>query len=291
MSQAKTTTPRAPHGAEAVLADWRTDQEYQLRSQRTIDEREEFMRRYFTRTGIGPLDLTTAGIKKYVSSPSGKPVKPGTQWLYQQHFRAYCKWLVVTERRDDNPTERLPPISKPQGTPRPVSESELGRILSKADGPTRVMVLLGAFAGLRVHEIAKVDGRDYDPTTGKLHVIGKRRSDYFLDLHPVLRDAVSAYPPKGPWFPALDEEGKPTKAAITRQQAAAAIKGAIVRAGVNASAHMLRHRYGTELLNQTQNIRTVQELMRHSSISSTQIYTKVSSQARADAIASLPVPE
>ncbi len=283
--------PRASDEAEAILAEWRFDQQYQLRAKRTIDEREEFMRRYFIRKGVLPLELTTDGIKRYVSAPSGKAVKPGTQWLYQQHFRAYCKWLVVTERRDDNPTERLPPITKPSGTPKPVSESELGRILRNAEGPTNVMVLLGAFAGLRVHEIAKIDGRDYDPTTGRLHVIGKRQSDYFLDLHTIIRDAVADYPAKGPWFPAVDDKGKVLKVPITRQRAAAQIKGAIVRANVNASAHMLRHRYGTELLNQTQNIRTVQELMRHSSISSTQIYTKVSSQARADAIASLPVPE
>jgi integrase/recombinase XerD len=277
---------------DAILAAWRSDQLYQQRSTRTIEEREAFLRRYFERTGVRPLEATPESIKRFVST-AARPnhrIKPGTQWLYQQHFRAYCRWLVQTDRRIDNPMEKLPPITKPPGMPKPVSEQELARLLHAADGDARVMVLLGAFAGLRVHEIAKIQGKDLDRSTWKLRVIGKRQKPALLDLHPVLRDAVRDYPVSKWWFPAHDKDGKPRNEPIRPEDVSLMIRKAMQAAGVDATAHQLRHRYGTILLEQTGNIRTVQELMRHASIASTQIYTQVTSATRAAAIASLPMP-
>ena len=63
------------------------------------------------------------------------------------------------------------------------------------------------------------------------------------------------------------------------------------RAVVNATPHQLRHWYGTQLLEHGADLRTVQELMRHESISSTQIYTLVSPVRRRDAIMLLELPD
>lgn len=275
-----------------ILAAWRTDQQYQNRSERTIAEREAFMLRYFEHTGVRPLELSVPSIKSFVTRAArpGQKTKPGTQWLYQQHFRAYCRWLVLTDRRLDNPMEKLPSISKPRGDPKPISEPELARLLRAADDQARVMILLGAFAGLRVHEIAKVKGKDLDWSTWKLRVEGKGAKVNYLDLHPVLRDAVAAYPRAKWWFPQRDDNGKELNLPLTPEDVSAVIRKAMRAAGVDATAHQLRHRYGTILLEQTGNLRTVMELMRHESINSTQIYTGIASPARAAAIASLPVP-
>jgi integrase/recombinase XerD len=244
---------------EAILAAWRSDQSYQQRSARTIDEREAFLRRYFDRTKIRPLHETPESIKRFVSTAArdGQQIKPGTQWLYQQHFRAYCRWLVLTDRRIDNPMEKLPPISKPRGLPKPVTEQELARLLRAAQGDTRTMILFGAFAGLRVHEIAKLHGKDLDWDTWKLRVTGKRGKTSVLDLHPVLRDSVADYPRAKFWFPVRDDNGKPTSKPIAPADVSTAIRKVMRAAGVDATAHQLRHRYGTILLEQTGNLRTV----------------------------------
>ncbi len=93
----------------------------------------------------------------------------------------------------------------------------------------------------------------------------------------------STVPAGGWWFPMRGHEAVPMHAKSVSDVVGRTMR----RAGVRGTPHSLRHWYGTSLLDDGADLRTVQELMRHKSIASTQIYTKVSDQKQKDAIAGL----
>ncbi|MBW4032993.1 MAG: tyrosine-type recombinase/integrase, partial [Acidobacteria bacterium] len=217
----------------------------------------------------------------------GKPgLAPRSRWTYHQHLSAYCTWLIKAKLRKDNPLAEAPVPRRPAGVPRPVLNHQLERILTAAGRRrTKTMILLAALAGLRVHEIAKLHGRDVDLEARTLRVIGKGGKDALIPMHELLVAEAQVYPRDGFWFPSYLADGATPH--ISRQSVSATIGAALTRAGVDATAHQLRHWYGTSLLEHGVDIRIVQELMRHSSLQSTQIYTKVSGEQRQIAIAKL----
>lgn len=176
---------------------------------------------------------------------------------------------------------------RPKYAPRPVENMQLTRILEKANRRrTRAMILLAALAGLRVHEIAKLRGDDFDLERCTLTVIGKGNKRAVIPLHPVLVELASTMPTTGLWFSSYQDPEKP----ITGKAVGKAISDCMTRAGVAGTAHQLRHWYGTALLEKGADLRTVQELMRHESLATTQIYTRVTSERRRAAINNLELP-
>jgi site-specific recombinase XerD len=264
---------------------WRAWQEAQGLSERTIAERASTIRRAVEHAGEPPTALTTLGIVRFIARPG---LSSRTRWTYHQHLHAYSQWLIKAKLRTDDPMVDAPAPRRQAGTPRPVEQYQLQAILVAANRRrTRTMILLAALAGLRVHEIAKVHGHDFDLTARTLTVLGKGGKTAAIPLHQVLVTEAAVQPRDGYWFPSYGMQESPH---VDRQAVGKAIAQAMKRAGVDASAHQLRHYFGTSLLEHGADIRVVQELMRHSSLQSTQIYTKVSDVQRAAAVARLELP-
>lgn len=271
---------------EDVLDRWRAWQEMQSLSERSITERANCVRRYVAFSHEEPFRFTTDQLMMFLGRPK---LAPRTRWTYHQHLSAYSTWLVKTKQRKDNPLADAPVPRKPAGVPRPVPSHQLEAVMRAAGRRrTRTMILLAALAGLRVHEIAKVHGRDVDLAAGTLRVIGKGGKDALIPMHPLLLQEARAYPSNSWWFPTYSADAASPH--ITRQAVSSTIGAALQRAGVDGTAHQLRHWYGTSLLEHGVDTRIVQELMRHSSLQSTQIYTKVSGTQRQLAIARLEFP-
>lgn len=269
---------------EQVLALWRAWQETQGLSERSITERAQCIRRLLRQSGEKPLEITATAVMLFLNRPG---LAPRTRWTYHQHVHAFCTWLVRAKLRGDDPLTDLPTPRKPASTPRPVHDAQLARMLAAAKRRrTRTMILLAAYAGLRVHEIAKLHGRDVDLEQETLRVIGKGGKDALVPMHPTLVEEARHYPADGYWFPTTGGD----LPHVTRQSVSRTIAAAMARAGVVATPHALRHAYGTNLVSEGVDIRIVQELMRHSSIQSTQIYTKVSDAQRRAAIGRLRLP-
>jgi integrase/recombinase XerD len=266
---------------DEVLATWRAWQEAQGLSERTIEDRAALVRRYVDFSHEEPLSFTPGGITRYVGRPG---LKPRTRWVYRQHLQAYSDFLVRTHQRDTSPLVDVPTVRKPTGTPRPVETGELQAALEHAVGSARMMILLAAYAGLRVHEIAKFRGRDLDRRAGTITVLGKGGHEDVLPAFDAILAEAEHYPEVDWWFPAGD--GGP----VTRQAVAQSITRALRAAGVHATAHQLRHTFGTALLEAGTDVRVVMELMRHRSLQSTQIYTRVSPVQRTAAIGRLRLP-
>lgn len=266
-----------------TLDSWSTWMQAQGLSHRTITERLATARHLFAMTGADLTTLTPEHIQHYLARPMSK----ATRATYHASIRALCTWMQRTGVRDDNPADRTPRPKRPKSSPRPVEVGQLDALLRAANRRrTRTYILLGAFAGLRVHEIAKVRGEDIDPYTHVLTVLGKGGKVAQVPLHDVLIEEAKTYPAEGYWFPAYSTQ---TDQPHVRSHAvSAAISHAMQRAGFRGKPHQLRHFYGTELVRAGVNLRVVQELMRHESPATTAIYTRVNVEQLRAGIDQLP---
>ena len=148
-----------------------------------------------------------------------------------------------------------------------------------------MMILLATYAGLRVHEVAKFSGSDIDWDNMSMVVEGKGGKTAYLPVHPAIAAEASRFPVQGPWFPAYGHKGTVSAKAVSK-----AIKSAMTRAGVTGKPHMLRHYYASAMLRNGANLRVVQQLMRHESVATTQIYTLVTSDEMRKAVNTLQSP-
>ena len=106
------------------------------------------------------------------------------------------------------------------------------------------MIRLGAYQGLRAHEIAKVRGEDVDVAAGTLYVCGKGGVEAELPLHSAIAEEAARMPATGWWFPSYLNREQP----VLSGSVSAVLSGAMARAGVPGTAHSLRHWHATELL-------------------------------------------
>lgn len=272
--------PRQSGAVLAVLAAWRLWQESQGLSERTISERANVVMHLLAFAGVGPLELTPGHIIGYLARPG---INRTTKSTYHATIKAYCVWLVRTRQRGDDPTLETPSPHRASSTPRPITGAQLETMLGRVNRRrTRMMILLAALAGLRVHEIAKIRAEDFDLTAGLLYVTGKGGKTAALPVHGRILEAAAGFPAAGWWFPNHAGTGPIIPAAVSR-----VIRDTMRRAGVPGTPHALRHYYATALLEGGTDIRVVQELMRHSSLGTTALYTRVSDVQRRDAIGRL----
>lgn len=200
-----------------------------------------------------------------------------TRRTYWTTIRQWHAWLVAEGIREDDPTVRLPRAPQPKGVPRPASSAGLSAVLDTAPRKARAYIKLAAFEGLRVHEIAKVRGEDFE--AGGLYVLGKGGHQDLVPVHPLVEQLRRGFPAEGFWFPSGTDLGhvRPTAVSTT-------ISRVFRSRGYDITAHQLRHWFGTHTLRNSRDLRVVQELMRHQSLSSTQVYTEVANAAKVEAV-------
>ena len=275
--------PPPPPYAHPLMADWEA---WQLAAQMNLNStktRLYVVNKFAEESGVSPLSACPTDLARFLA---GHPEwAPGTRVNYFKHLRAWFRWLTVTGHRADNPMVSLPVPRNPVYEPRPVSDAELVRLVAwpGLHSSTRAMILLAALAGLRTHEIAKVRGEDIDLDRRLLWVVGKGNVGRSVPLHDTLVDLAGRMPRRGWWFPSPIDATKP----VHRTSPSLVIGQAMTRAGITGGAHRLRHWYGTALLESGADLLTVQKLMRHADIGTTQVYLRVPDDRRHEAVARL----
>lgn len=202
---------------------------------------------------------------------------PGTRSNDLANLRAFYKWCARWEHRDDDPTRRLdaPKVSK--GLPHPTSRTDLRNLLDGALPPdlTRA-VALGAYAGLRVSEVAALDWRDVDLEARRARVLGKGQKWRLVALGVILIDYL------------LPDTGRNVVTGTDEVHSAAQLQRRVNRAmkaaGIDGTFHSLRHRYGTLAYQATRDLVAVGRQMGHTSPVTTAIYAAASDDV-ADEIA------
>lgn len=242
-------------------------------SARTIGQRMDFARRCLR--SWGTLVPEPERVQSWLTGYSG-----WTQRTYYGHLSSLFAWLRDEERLIGDPLAEFVLKAPPRPHPRPLTPAEVERVLSDAHGRLRSWLLLAALAGLRCHEVAKVRGEDVTETT--FYVLGKGAQAAMLPTHPALWTLAREFPRSGWWFPSPSREGAVSPNTVSR-----AVGRHFRRHGIAGSIHRMRATYGTTLLRNGHNIRVVQELMRHRSLSATEHYLGTDHDELVRAIGSL----
>lgn len=178
-------------------------------------------------------------------------------------IRLFYDWAISRGViRCADPTELVAPIRKPKRIPTPVSREHVELLVRGTSPPIRTMVMLGAFAGLRVSEMAALRGADVSLVDGLLVVRdGKGRKDRRVPLNSRLRTELQPVP-IGAYFPGLNARNVSWR--VTHEMR---------RLGVPGRPHDLRAAFGTDLARASGgNLVLVAKLMGHESMETTKRY-------------------
>jgi len=213
---------------------------------------------------------------------------PASQARILSTTRSFFRWLFQTRRIQANPASGLRNPKQPQRLPAFLTEGESERLLDLPEPvdflSARLCCLLELLyaAGLRVSELTGLDLQDLLLPQRTLRVLGKGRKERLVPFHAQAADVLEAYLAhraaylalKGlPASPALflNQRGGRLTPTSVRTFLGKALDHAALRARV--SPHALRHSFATHLLNHGMDLRAIQELLGHASLSTTQRYT------------------
>lgn len=268
---------------DQLLDHWESWQRAGSLSEQTIQVRARIMRNFIEQTGSTLETYTSEHIATYLARPE---LSANSRAAYYRAIKAFGVWMIKAGHTESDPSVKAPKPRHRVTTPRPVNGEDLLKLIKAAPGEgTRLMLLLGAFQGLRVHEIAKLQIEDFDLYDGSLTVTGKGGKTAILPLHDeVRRQLLKAQVAKhGYVFPSPYKQGLAIVSATVYMR----IRRVMETCEVPGTPHCLRHYFGTELVRAGVNLRVVQTLMRHSSLTATQIYTLVDSSEQRAGITSL----
>ncbi|WP_284734478.1 tyrosine recombinase XerC [Sphingosinicella terrae] len=195
--------------------------------------------------------------------------------------------FAAAEQGREAAVPRVKGPKKPRSVPRPVSPDEAVALAEEAGEEAsqpwiaardEAVLLLLYGSGLRVAEALGLDGAAL-PLGDALRVTGKRAKTRIVPLLAPVREAIETYLALCPYAPSPDlplfrgARGGPLRGEIVRR----AVRKARRTLGLSerATPHALRHSFATHLLGRGADLRTLQELLGHASLSSTQIYTAV----------------
>lgn len=207
-------------------------------------------------------------------------------------LRGLCKYMIIEHIRDDNPSENLETPKRWLYLPKSLTLNEIKSLLESTQQVERsnpllyrdrVMIELVYSSGLRVSELISLKLEDLNLEAGFLRVIGKGSKERIVPIcmrtlkllkNYIDNERKAILKKKNSQYLFVTNRGKP----MTRQRFWQSIKEAGKSLGLKITPHMLRHSFATHMLEGGADLRSLQKLLGHSDISTTQIYTKVTSE-------------
>ena len=204
--------------------------------------------------------------------------------------RGFHRFLLREGMTSQDPARAVRPPSPPKRLPKAISVEEVEALLAGAGADEtpralrdRALLELLYGSGARISEAVGLDVDELDLESGTVRLLGKGSKERVVPVGSYARAAVSAYLVRG--RPALAASGAGSPALflnarggrLSRQSAWTVLRAAAQRAGVRKeiSPHTLRHSFATHLLDGGADVRVVQELLGHASVTTTQVYTLV----------------
>jgi len=267
-----------------------------------------WFKNFIKREKIYPKDLNDDTIRKYrlflnrrKSSQSPDGYKKSTQKTFMVAIRAFLKYLVVERDLDVISPDKILLGKERDRVPKVLNEEQLERLLSvqdynKISGVRDRAILETLFStGLRVSELVALDVDSINIGTGEFTVVGKggkARTVYLSSsakhwLRRYLSTRKDEFVPlflrySGKNMEEGDSDGESLR--LSTRSVQRMLKKYVRRAGlaIEATPHTLRHSFATGLLQEGADLRSVQELLGHSDVSTTQIYTHITNKRLKD---------
>jgi integrase/recombinase XerD len=242
----------------------------------------------------GPVSaVKTEQLEQYLAELRAAGLSPATIARRVAAVRSFFRHQTLLGARADNPAAELELPRRRRTLPRTLSPSEAERLVEAASGTTprdlrdRALVELLYGAGLRVSEAVGLDKSSVDLDARLVRCIGKGSKERVV---PIGRQAVQAlrrYMSRG--RPFLDARHRPELflnakgGGLTRAGAFLILRRLAAKAGLEPERihpHLLRHSFATHLLEGGADLRSVQEMLGHADLATTELYTHVSDRRR-----------
>lgn len=237
--------------------------------------------------GFSPAEAGPELVASYLQGLSAAGLSARTAARRLSALRQFFRFLARDGVREDDPTELTESPRLPASLPKALSETEVAALIAAAEtlpgkrGPLAVaLVELLYVSGLRVSELVALHAGALRTDAPLVAVLGKGNKERLVPISRRAREAaLAARPAQDPrkpsrWlFPSRAAGGH-----ITRQAVGAILKDVAIAAGFDperVSPHVLRHSFATHLLGRGADLRSLQVLLGHADIATTQIYTKV----------------
>jgi integrase/recombinase XerD len=263
------------------------------RAARTVEAYRRDLTDLASRADRPLADVTTEEIERYLAELRAEGRSPATIARRIAAARSFYRHLVLLGRRDDNPAAAVPLPRKARKLPRTLSPSEAERLIDAAVGTTpralrdRAIAELLYGAGLRVGELVGLGKTDVDLEQRLVRATGKGDKERIVPLGRPAADALRRYVSRG--RPHLDRRHRPELflnaqgGGLTRAGVFLVLRRLAEKAGLEPERvhpHLLRHSFATHLLEGGADLRSVQEMLGHADLSTTELYTHVSDNRR-----------
>jgi site-specific recombinase XerD len=238
--------------------------------------------------GLAPEEVRYRDVRRYGASLSAAGAAPATVARKLAAIRSLFGFLLRSERIEHNPADLVSSPKRGEKLPRLLSQEQMRKLLEGISAQTplelrdRAMLELAYSCGLRCEEIVNLDARALDHETEQLRVHGKGSKQRLLPVGEPAQRALSDYLQRARPVLAADprelalfvsKNGRRLSSSDITRRLRLWTRAAAIAGGV--SPHALRHSFATHLLEGGADLRTIQELLGHASISTTQVYTRV----------------
>ena len=258
--------------------------------------------RWCEKEHVEGLRVSVAELRSYLGDRQRLGDAPRTLAAHLSAIRSLYRWLNIEEIIDKDPAAALQSPKLPSTLPIVLSTSQLDLLFDAVDGSTPggvrdgTMLELLIASGARISELARLCLNDFDRSHQALRLLGKGSKERIVPLYNKAFDSLDIYVRQARLALLekahcsqsdtnrlfISDRGRPMDAAALRRRFDLLVRKAGLPAGI--TPHTMRHTYATELLEGGADLRSVQELLGHSSLSTTQIYTHVSPERLRTAI-------
>jgi integrase/recombinase XerD len=266
------------------------------RAPRTVDAYRRDLADLAGYLGRSPVAATSGDIDGWLADLRGRGQAPSSIARRAAAARTFYRHLVALGQRSDNPAADVDLPRRRQRLPRSLSLGEVERLIDAANGTTprslrdRALVELLYGAGLRVSEAVGLERGAVDLEGRAVRCIGKGDKERVVPLGSQAVESLRRYLARG--RPYLDRRHRPELflnaqgGGLTRAGAFLILRRLAASAGLDPGRvhpHLLRHSFATHLLEGGADLRSVQELLGHADLGTTELYTHVSDRRRREA--------
>lgn len=238
-----------------------------------------------------PHQITQSVILQFINLLAEKHFAPKTQARKLSAIKEFCKYLYSTQQLQENPAQNIDSPKQEKLLPKFLTETEIKLLIQQSQQDNSLkniklhaMLILAYHCGLRVSELISLKTNSINYDKKQITVLGKGSKQRIVPVSKTAINTILKYTEalrldskyhNTTWlFPSSQHP----KTHLTRDTFFKQLKQLAIKTGINprrVSPHILRHSFATQLLRHDANLRSVQKMLGHESISTTEIYTHI----------------